>query len=417
MQNIRTPRIGNRSLLFVGLLIVAIFILYSFSSQFFYFFERVEEQEVGIKFSSGRIEEIVGPGVYSDVGLFVRLERVSSEAVPFRVTDEELITLDKQRIGLVVTGDVFRPGVAHVETLRSKWAQYNQHYLNDEVARAAIEDRARQAMKVCVGDRIFDDAVIGTARDELRACIDTELDELASSYGLNVDNVAVPDVILLPEAQDRLDEIVQSRLQTEKAKQDELRAKAEAAAEQARQEGAIRVEQSRIQEEARQQKALAELDREKIEAQKAVIEAERANELARVEAERAIIEAEKNNELLAATRDLEIQAARALAAAEQAKADLAPQIALAELYTSNPSLLQRDIAQANANALRDTDKVIFTPEGVAPTLVIPGPGIVPTIDTTQSVNTTATTTSDTDASTTATSGADSEASTTTTSGD
>ncbi|MCB0061570.1 MAG: SPFH domain-containing protein [Caldilineaceae bacterium] len=392
MKNVSVPRFGNRTILIAIVAVVLFFLLYSFSSQFFYFFERVEEQEVGVKFRSGRISEIVGPGVYSDVGLFVRLERVSSEAVPFRVTDEELITLDKQRIGLVVTGDVFRPGVAHVETIRTKWAQYNQHYLNDEVARAAIEDRARQAMKVCVGDRIFDDAVIGTARDELRACIDTELDELASSYGLNVDNVAVPDVILLEEAQDRLDEIVQSRLQTEKAKQDELRAKAEAAAEQARQEGAIRVEQSRIQEEARQQKALAELDKEKIEAQKAVIEAERANELARVEAQRAIIEAEKANELLAATRELEIQQARALAAAEQAKADLAEEIALAELYTNNPAFLQREIAQANASALRETDKVIFTPEGVAPTLVIPGPGIVPTVDTAAAGNATATVT-------------------------
>jgi regulator of protease activity HflC (stomatin/prohibitin superfamily) len=363
--------------------IIAIFLLYSFSSQFFYFFERVEEQEVGVKFRSGRIVDIVGPGVYSDAGLFVEMRRVSSEAVPFRVTDEELITKDKQRIGLVVTGDIFRPGITNFDAIRELWAKYNEHYTNDDIARLTIEDRARQAMKVCVGDKIFDEAVIGTARDELRSCIDTELDELAKTYGLNIDNVAVPDVILLPDAQARLDEIVQSRLQTEKAKQDELRAKAEAAAEQARQEGEIRVAQSRIQEEARQQKALAELDREKIEAQKAVIEAERANELARVEAERAIIEAEKANELLAATRDLEVQQARAAAASEQAKADLAPQVALGELYATSPGLLQLQMAQTNATALNATDKVIFTPEGVAPTLVIPGPGIVPTVNTNQ----------------------------------
>jgi regulator of protease activity HflC (stomatin/prohibitin superfamily) len=238
--------------------IIAIFLLYSFSSQFFYFFERVEEQEVGVKFRSGRIVDIVGPGVYSDAGLFVEMRRVSSEAVPFRVTDEELITKDKQRIGLVVTGDIFRPGITNFDAIRELWAKYNEHYTNDDIARLTIEDRARQAMKVCVGDKIFDEAVIGTARDELRSCIDTELDELAKTYGLNIDNVAVPDVILLPDAQARLDEIVQSRLQTEKAKQDELRAKAEAAAEQARQEGEIRVAQSRIQEEARQQKALAD---------------------------------------------------------------------------------------------------------------------------------------------------------------
>lgn len=381
MQNLRRASGGNSTIIVLVIAVVLIFFLYSFSSQFFYFFERVEEQEVGVKFKSGRITDIVGPGVYSDVGLFVEMQHVSSEAVRFTVTDQELITKDKQRIGLVVTGDVFRPGLADRERLRTLWAQYREHYLDDTVAKGAIEDRARQAMKVCVGDRNFDDAVIGAARDDLRDCIDTELDELAKNYGLNVQNVAVPDVILLPEAQARLDEIVQSRLQTEKAKQDELRAKAEAAAEQARQEGEIRVEQSRIQEESRQQKTLAELERQKIESQKAVIEAERANELARVEAELAIIQAEKNNELTAAQLDLEIQIARAKAAAEQAKADLAPEIAKAALFTANPGYLQQQIAQANANALNANDKIIFTPEGTAPTIVIPGPGIMPTIET------------------------------------
>ncbi|MFZ4660201.1 MAG: SPFH domain-containing protein [Caldilineaceae bacterium] len=382
MQNLRKASGGNFSIVVLVIGLVLLFFLYSFSSQFFYFFEQVQEQEVGVKFRSGRITDIVGPGVYSDVGLFVEIRRVSSEAIPFTVTDEELITKDKQRIGLVVTGDVFRPGVIDREMLRTLWAQYNQHYTNDEVAKQAIEGRARQAMKVCVGDRNFDDAVIGAARDQLRDCIDTELDELAKNYGLNVQNVAVPDVILLPEAQDRLDEIVQSRLQTEKAKQDELRAKAEAAAEQARQEGQIRVEQSRMQEESRQQKILAEFEREKIESQKAVIEAERANELARVEAQLAIIQAEKNNDLVAAQLELEIQTARAKAAAEQAKADLAPEIAKAELIAGNPGYLQQLIAQANAAALNANDKIIFTPEGATPTIVIPGPGIMPTIETT-----------------------------------
>lgn len=381
MQNLPKPSATNYTIVVVIAGLVLLFILYSFSSQFFYFFERVEEQEVGVKFKSGRITDIVGPGVYSDIGLFVEMQRVSSEAVRFTVTDQELITKDKQRIGLVVTGDVFRPGLVDRERLRTLWAQYREHYLDDTVAKGAIEDRARQAMKVCVGDRNFDDAVIGAARDDLRDCIDTELDELAKNYGLNVQNVAVPDVILLPEAQARLDEIVQSRLQTEKAKQDELRAKAEAAAEQARQEGEIRVQQSRIQEESRQQKTLAELERQKIESQKAVIEAERANELARVEAELAIIQAEKNNALVAAQLDLEVQTARAKAAAEQAKADLAPEIAKAELIATNPGYLQHQIAQANASALNANDKIIFTPEGTTPTIVIPGPGIVPTIET------------------------------------
>lgn len=373
--------------LIVGLVIVglALFLL-NFVGQFYYFFERVEAQEVGVQFQSGQIKDVVGPGVYNDFGLFVDIKRVSSTAVAFTVTDPELITKDKQRIGLTVAGDIFRPGVADKDTLRTRWAQYSNIYLNDLAASTTIEQRARQAMKVCVGDRNFDDAVIGTARDALRICIDDELSISAAEYGLNVSNVVVPDVILQEDAQARLDEIVQSRLQTEKAKQDELRAKAEAAAEQARQEGAIRVEQSRLQEQTRQQITLAELERQKVEAQKVVIEAERANELARVEADRAIITAQKSNDLLSAEKELEIQKVAALAATEKAKADVANQLALSQLYAAHPEFLQLSIAQANASALKASDKIIFTPEGTTPTLVLPGPGIVPTVDTAQQPN-------------------------------
>jgi hypothetical protein len=346
-----------------------------------YFFERVETDEVGVQFVSGRIKDVVGPGVYSDAGFFVELKRVSSQAIPFSIADEELITKDKQRIGLVVTGDVFRPRLERADLLRGLWAEYSKLYLSDTDARLRVEDRAKQAMKVCVGNRNFNDAVIGTARDELRQCIDEELNLLASNFGLTVDNVAVPNVILSPAVQAGLDEIVQSRLETEKAAQNKLKAEAEASAEQARQEGEIRIQQSRFQEESRQQRTLAELEEEKILAQRAVIEAERSNELARVEAERAIIEAEKENELLAASRDLEIEEARAKAAAERAKADVATQLALAELFAANQGYLELQMVQANAGALQPSDKIIFTPEGTIPTIVLPGPGIVPTVET------------------------------------
>jgi len=382
MARVAKRLLGGASV-FVTIIIVVVIvaILLAISSQFFYFFERVDEQEVGVQFESGRIKNIVPPGVYSDFGLFVELRRVSSQAIPFEVEDPEIITKDKQRIGLVVSGDIFRPNLARSEDLKRLWPQYKDTYLDDTLARTRVENLARQAMKVCVGDRTFDDNIIGTARDELRACIDTELSGLASNFGLEIDNVVVPEVILSPEVQTALDAIVQSRLETEKAAQDKLRAQAQADAEQARQEGEIRVEQSRLQEQTKQEITLAQLEQEKILAQKAVIEADRANELARVEAERAIIEAQKTNDLLAAQRDLEINQALALAAVEKAKADLADQITLAELYASNSGFLELQMVQANANALQPTDKIIFTPEGTIPTLVLPGPGIVPTVET------------------------------------
>jgi regulator of protease activity HflC (stomatin/prohibitin superfamily) len=366
----------------IGLVvIIGGLVLLSFGTQFFYLFARVEQQEVGVQFKSGQIVNIVGPGVYSDFGLFVEIKRVSSQAVPFDVTDAEIITKDKQRIGLRVTGDAFRPGLARIDVLQTNWAQYSALYLDDTVTAARVQSLAQQAMKVCVGERTFDDAIIGSARDDLRECIDTEVSALAENYGLQIENVVVPEVTLSPEVQAALDSIVASRLATEKAAQDTLKAEAEAEAEKARQIGQIQVEQSRIQEEARQQILLAQLEQEKTVAQKAVIEAQKANELAQVEAQKAIIEAEKANELLAAQQDLEINTALALAAAERAKANLAEQAALAELYALNPGYLQLQLVLANASALKATDKIIFTPEGTTPTIVLPGPGIVPTVDT------------------------------------
>jgi hypothetical protein len=380
-------RFAGGASVFVTIIVVVVVValLLAFSRQFFYIFERVDEQEVGIQFQSGQIINIVEPGVYSDFGLFVEMVKVSSQAIPFTVTDEEIITKDKQRIGLVVSGDIFRPNAKQADQIERYWAQYRQIYLDDELARNRVQDLARQSMKVCVGDSTFDDSIIGTARDDLRSCIDTELSELARNFGLEIDNVVVPEVILSPAVQVALDAIVQSRLETEKAAQDKLRALAQSSAEQARQEGEIRVEQSRLQEQAKQEIVLAQLQQEKTTAQKVVIEAERANELARVEAEKAIIVAQKENDLLAAQQDLEINRALAVAAEEKANADLAQQKTLAEIYAANPDYLNLQIIQANASALRPTDKIIFTPEGTIPNLVFPGPGIVPTVNTNPTV--------------------------------
>jgi hypothetical protein len=307
--------------------------------------------------------------------------KVSSQAIPFTVEDPEVITKDKQRMGAVVSGDIFRPGETEKDLLRTNWSKYRGLFTDDAIAVAKIQDFAKQAMKVCIGANTFDNNTIGSARDELRACIDSEIDELAQSVGLMVKNVVVPDIIISEEAQRGLDAIVQSRLDTEKAAQDELKAKAEADAEQARVEGEIRVEQARLQETTRQQIALAELERDRVKAQLEIIEAERVNKLAALETERQEIEARKANEILAAELDVTIRGLEADAMEAKARGEIAYQAQLASLYADYPEYREILIVQANASALSQTDKVIFTLEGMAPTLVLPGPGIVPTVET------------------------------------
>jgi len=372
----------QRSMVIAFLVVVVGALLLIFGRQFFYFFRVVNPDEIGVKFQAGTLDDVVGPGVYSDFGLFVSLRTISTRALSFQVTDPEIITRDKQRIGLVVSGDIFRPGLGQKDVIEELWPLYGRMYLDETALLLRVSDLAKQAMKVCVGDRKFDESIVGTSRDDLRSCIDTELDDLVGQLGLQVKNVVVPEVVLSAEVQVALDAIVQSRLATEKAAQDQLKAQAEALAEQAKQEGVIRVEQSRIQEQTRQQTALAQLEQERLLAQKAVIEAERLNDLAKLETQRQVIEATKANELLTAQRDLQINRAAAEAAVEKARADLAMNLQLAQLYAQYPDYVQLLAIQANASALTATDKIIFTQEGTTPTIVIPGPGIVPTVETT-----------------------------------
>jgi murein L,D-transpeptidase YcbB/YkuD len=298
--------------------------------------------------------------------LFVRLETYSATSYQFSVTDAELITSDNQRLGVTVSGSVFRPNFTKSGQIADLWTRYRTIYISDEALQAVVNDLSAQAMKVCVGDRPFRESIIGSARDDMRMCIDSELSSLMEPYGLDVQNVTVPNVILSPEVQALLDSITKSRLETEKAVQDKLRATAEGEAKQAEQEATIRVEQSRIQEEARQKTLLAELSRQQL------------------AAEKSVIEAQKSNDLLSAQKDLEISRAQAAAAAEKAKADLAQQFALAQLYRDNPNYYQLQIALANASAIKDTDKMIFVPEGTFPQLVF-GNNLTPVVPVTPPV--------------------------------
>lgn len=382
MQDLKSRAKGLSTIVGTLIIIGVLLLVLGFGSQFFYFFKRVDAQEVGIQFTSGRIKDVVGPGVYSDFGLFVSMVKVSSQAIPFTVDDPEIITKDKQRMGAVVSGDIFRPGETEKDLLRTNWSKYRGLYTDNAAAVAKVQDFAKQAMKVCVGGNTFDDNTIGSARDSLRECIDSELNDLAQSVGLIIRNVVVPDIILSAEAQAGLDAIVQSRLETEKAAQDELKAVAQAEAEKARVEGEIRVEQARIQETTRQQTTLAELERQRVEAQLAVITAERANKLAELETQRQEIEAQKANEILSAERNLDIRELEADAMVAQARGEVALRTSLALLYAEHPEFKQVTIAEANAAALTAADKIIFTPEGTTPTIVVPGPSIVPTVDTT-----------------------------------
>jgi regulator of protease activity HflC (stomatin/prohibitin superfamily) len=331
-------------IIWLVLVLIGVVVFFSVLRSFWYF-DVINNDEVGVKIRSGQIMGIAQPGIVYDFGLFVNLVKIKTSSVALTVDDAELITSDKQRIGLQVSADVFRPTTADV--VISNYARYKTIYVDDASLQQRMTAFTLQAMKVCVGDKKFDEAIIGQGRDVLRSCIDDELSKLAEPLGLEVRNVAVPQVTISPEVQSALDAIVQSRLATEKAKQDAEKAKQESTAQQAVEEGRIRVEQSKLQEESRQQAILQQLKQQKLEAELKVIEQERINAEAQVE----------------------LTKVQQQIAKEQAQIDIAKELALANLYAQNPQYVALLVAQANAQAIKETDKLIFAPEGNFPNFI------------------------------------------------
>lgn len=339
----------------------------------FYLFNQVAEGQFGVQMRSGRVTGVVGPGVYSDWGWYADMRVVSTAPVNFTVEDPEIITRDSQRLGLKMSADAVRP--RNADKIQELWGQRQAIFTDDAALATRLVDFGQQAMKVCVGGNTFTQNVVGAGRDELRNCIDTELSDLASGIGIEIENVVVPNIILSPEVQAALDAIVQSRLATEKEAQEKLRADAAADTEQARQEGEVRVTQARAQEEARQQAIFAKLEADKVTAQKALVEAQAANDLAQAEAQEAVITAQKSNELLKAQRDLEIAEVIRDAALVRAEAEKAPDAVIANLMGGADAYAAFLLSQQQAQAMQGVEKIMIVPQGTNPQIIVPGPAL------------------------------------------
>ena len=326
-----------------------------FADDFFgYQWHRVGENQIGIVLDESRVVDVKQSGIYSDpFNKWADVINIKIEGIQFCAEDPEVLTKDKQRIGLRVCGTVHRPNANHKNVYLDNWSQYRGFYTSDEAlvgitnpdtqqaSGGLMSELAYQSMKVCVGDKNFEEAVVGSSRDDLRVCINDEMNKLALNYGgLEVRNLTVPNVIIGEQVQGLLDQITQAKFETSRSEQQALKAKAEADRLLAERQGEIRVEQGQIQEKRRQEAITADLERQSLEAQAAVIDAQKANDLQ------------------AAKLDEEIAKARLKVSEINAQAALANEAALATLLSGNQGYLQYMMHMASTKAWQSTDKLV-----------------------------------------------------------
>jgi hypothetical protein len=274
----------------IGILVAVVIVLVGFlffvSSSFFgYIAHKVDANEIGIRLIGGVYQETLGPGTYTDGTMFADLVNVDIKRLDFSGEDPEVLTSDLQRLGVTVSGTVARPGIGVMTA--ELWSQYREVYLNEDALRSRMSVLSQQAMKVCVGQRTFEEAAVGENRNGLTDCIDVQLSALAQPFGLDVNNVSVPNVIISAAVQASLDKLTDSRNATSFAKQEELRIAAETQRDLTAQQGQIVIEQGRVQEELEQRAISAALEADALDAEKEVITKQNENSLLQIQGDLA----------------------------------------------------------------------------------------------------------------------------------
>jgi hypothetical protein len=370
----------------IGIGIVTGFIILVVISLLFgafgFIMQKIDTNEVGLITKAGRPIEVVGPGVYTRWGPFsyYDMEQIDTSAINFCVEDAEVLTKADEdsnpiRLGVKVCGDLFRPSLTDIREMGdaaffSTYIKYRPLYLsNDPVVGymkgevwidGLVQAKGPQAMKGCIGQGDFFDAAVGTSRNDTADCHDEALNQLVRDYKFTVKNVTVPNIAIPDEVGNTLDRIAQAQFDTEAEKELADLAVAQAARQQAEQEGAIRVAQAETQERLRQNIQTAELERLSVDAQLDVIEAQKANDLK------------------AAVLELKVVEAEALVAELEALVALAPEAALVALYADYPDYLEYLEALAYAAAWGELDKAIV-PVGTEPKIVLSPDGDLTTV--------------------------------------
>lgn len=168
-------------------------VLVSFLLSGCYWNADVNPNQMGVQIESNEIFKVVGPGLYSG-GWFGELVVINMDTLTFSVEDPEVLTSDRQAIGLKVTIQARRNrDEASIRTLITNWASL----VNDEALIGVITATSRESMKNgVIGftlNSLLDD------RNGLANAIKDSLTKDAEKYGVEIVNVTIENVSASPE--------------------------------------------------------------------------------------------------------------------------------------------------------------------------------------------------------------------------
>src|SRR5690349_10490506 len=155
-----------------------------------YINNEVGTNQVAVHLYKNKIQEVVGPGVYSEALCFYCDQKeMNVDTLTFTVEDPEVLTKDNQAVGEKITIQARRKGDANsVTNIFTNWSTYT----NDDVLKNTISSTALEGMKN--GTRGYTLTELLDDRNGLANAISASLEADAGKYSVEIVNVTIANI-------------------------------------------------------------------------------------------------------------------------------------------------------------------------------------------------------------------------------
>jgi hypothetical protein len=218
------------------------------------YFTNVESSEVGIETSRGSITDIKGAGGHQSINPFAQISLIDVSAKSFEWEDPDLVTKDKQPIGVGIAVTFARQrDKASVELM---WDRYRSEAVSDDSLQLQVKNRIPAVAKTMTA-RYTLDQLLGTGDDDVggRSAVTQDLFELLepelNEFGVELLDIRVSNFAPDQAYLDLLKEKAQVSLRQEIAQQRTLQLNEELKQEEAQTQ--IDLEKARRQNEVNQE--------------------------------------------------------------------------------------------------------------------------------------------------------------------
>lgn len=174
----------------------------------------VEANEVAVILEQNEIKDVVGPGVYTDMGWWADIKTVKVDTVTFSVEDPEVLTSDSQPVGVKITIQARRQASDEaVINLFTNWSSL----VNTDNLVLTISATAREGLKNGVHE--FTLPQLLSDRSGLADAIKGQINLDAAKYNAEIINVTIENITVDPTYLQTLNETAQFTAQINKEKQ------------------------------------------------------------------------------------------------------------------------------------------------------------------------------------------------------